>query len=82
MKEALDRLNLARSKGIDISADCYPYDAFSTLIGSTVFDEGCFESWGKDYSAVLATEGKYKNEYCTKETFEYVMNTAKRASEA
>lgn len=72
MKEALDKLNLARSKGIDISADCYPYDAFSTLIGSTVFDEGCFESWGKDYSAVLATEGRYKNEYCTKETFEYL----------
>lgn len=72
MEESLRRLSLARDRGVDISSDCYPYDAFSTLIGSTVFDEGCFESWGLDYSAVLPTEGKYKNRYCTKESFEYI----------
>lgn len=72
MNEALERLSLARDRGIDISVDCYPYDAFSTLIGSTVFDDGCLEAWGVGYDAILPTEGKYKNQYCTKETFDYI----------
>jgi len=72
MEESLNKLNIARNKGIDISMDCYPYDAFSTLIGSAVFDEGCFERWGVDYNVVLPTEGKYKGQYCTKEMFNYL----------
>jgi len=72
MKEALEKLDKAISDGIDISIDCYPYNAFATLIGSTVFDEGCFEEWNCDYSSVLPTEGKYKNQYCTKESFEHL----------
>lgn len=72
MEDSLKLLTYARERNIDIMADCYPYDAFSTLIGSTVFDEGCFERWGVSYSSVFITEGKYKNEYCTREIFEYL----------
>ena len=65
-------LDDAINKGVDISIDCYPYDAFSTLIGSTVFDEGCFEKWGTSYDSVMPTEGKYKNQLCTEESFNYI----------
>ncbi len=72
MEESLKLLTEARDSGIDIMTDCYPYDAFSTLIGSAVFDEGCFERWGVDYNSVFITEGRYKNEYCTREIFEFL----------
>lgn len=74
MEESLDVIKDAIDKGIDVRADCYPYDAFSTYIGSTVFDDGCFEKWGKDYSDVLLTEEPYKNISCTKEIFNEVRN--------
>lgn len=69
MREGLEIIKEAISRGIDVTADCYPYDAFSTRIGSTVFDEGCFESWNKSYDAILLTEEPYRNVYCTEEIF-------------
>ncbi|MDI9496231.1 MAG: amidohydrolase family protein [Bacillota bacterium] len=72
MKEALDLIQDIRDKGTDIMVDAYPYDAFSTYIGSAVFDEGCFETWGKSYDAIMLTEDPYKGVYCDKELFEKV----------
>jgi len=69
MKEALDLIGSEISAGADISADCYPYDAFSTFIGSAVFDEGCFELWNKSYDSILLTEGEYCGMRCDKELF-------------
>lgn len=72
MEESLKLLEQARSIGIDVMADCYPYNAFSTYIGTAVFDGDCFARWAKDYSAILVSEGKYAGQYCTKEIFEYL----------
>lgn len=72
MEEGLRLIRKARAEGFDIMADCYPYDGFCASIGSAVFDDGCFERWGKDYSSILITDGKYRNQYCTKEIFEEV----------
>lgn len=72
MEESLQLIEKARSIGIDVMADCYPYDAFCTYIGTAVFDGDCFSRWNKDYSAVEPTEGKYKGRRCTKEMFEYL----------
>lgn len=69
MREALDVIEAEIGRGTDISADCYPYDAFSTYIGSAVFDEGCFEIWNKSYDSILLTEGAYKGIRCDKELF-------------
>lgn len=69
MRESLNVINEAIDKGLSIAADCYPYSAFSTHLGSSVFDEGCFESWGTDYDSILLTEEPYKNVRCTKEIF-------------
>ncbi len=56
--------------GTDVQVDAYPYDAFSTYIGSAVFDDGCFELWNKDYSSVQLTADPFRNVYCDKEIFE------------
>ncbi|SCY97573.1 N-acyl-D-amino-acid deacylase family protein [Alkaliphilus peptidifermentans] len=69
MKEALELIQNAITQGHDISADCYPYDAFSTYIGSAVFDEGCFELWNKSYDSILLTEAPYKGIRCNQELF-------------
>ncbi|MBK5261817.1 MAG: amidohydrolase family protein [Peptostreptococcaceae bacterium] len=74
MENSLELLKQARSEGVDITSDCYPYTAFSTLIGSTVFDDGCLEKWNVGYDAILPTQGRYKNQYCTKEIFDYLRN--------
>jgi len=72
MKDSLDLIEKSRREGIDIMADCYPYDAFATFIGSAVFDEGCFERWQKDSSAILLTEDPYKNMRCDDALFHSV----------
>ncbi|MEY8369730.1 amidohydrolase family protein [Anaerovoracaceae bacterium 42-11] len=69
MKEVLHMINIAMEQNPRLNYDTYPYDAFSTRIGSAVFDEGCFENWGKTYSDILLTEEPYKNVYCTEEIF-------------
>jgi len=56
----------------DICCDCYPYDAFSTGLGSTTYDDGWMERYGCDYSVVELSEGKYKGQRCTKEIFDEV----------
>lgn len=72
MGETLKVIQNAIDDGIDVEADCYPYDAFSTYIGSAVFDEGCFELWNKSYDSILLTEEPYKGVRCDKELFDKV----------
>lgn len=69
MKEGLNEIEKAIEKGVDIAADCYPYNAFSTRIGSAVFDEGCFENWDAKYGDILLTEEPYKGIRCSEEIF-------------
>lgn len=69
MKESLDVIKNAIDKGVDITADCYPYDAFSTYIGSSVFDDGCFELWNKTFDSILLAEEPYKGIRCDEKIF-------------
>lgn len=70
MKESLELIHQLREEGVDLYVDAYPYRAFSTFIGSDVFEEGCFERWGVGYEAIQLTEAPYENVRCTKEIFE------------
>lgn len=70
MREALDLINEENAKNPRFNYDTYPYNAFSTHIGSTVFEDGCLEAWGKDYSDIMLTEEPYENVRCNKEIFE------------
>ncbi|PAB60817.1 N-acyl-D-amino-acid deacylase family protein [Anaeromicrobium sediminis] len=72
MKEFLKVIKKAIDEGVDVQADCYPYDAFSTFIGSAVFDEGCFEKWNKSYDSILLTEEPYRGKVCNEELFHKV----------
>ncbi|WP_026895569.1 N-acyl-D-amino-acid deacylase family protein [Clostridiisalibacter paucivorans] len=69
MKESLEVIQKAIDDGVDVKADCYPYDAFSTKIGSAVFDEGCLELWNKSYNDILLTETPYKGMRCDENMF-------------
>ena len=70
MKESLDAINEAMEKNPRLNYDTYPYNAFSTKMGSTVFEDGCLEGWKKDYKDILLTDDPYKDVRCTKEIFE------------
>lgn len=72
MSEALKIIKEARNEGLSIEADCYPYNSFSTHIGSAVFDKGCFEAYNKPYNSILLTEKPYKGIYCDKKIFKKV----------
>lgn len=72
MEETLGKIQLGIDQGVDLMADCYPYDAFSTRIGTSVFDDGCFENWNASYEDILLTEEPYKNIMCDEKLFKHV----------
>ncbi len=57
MTEALEIIGAAIGSGLDIAADSGLYHAFATFIGTPVFDEGCVEKWGCEYSDLYAVTG-------------------------
>lgn len=69
MREALDCINAAMEKNPRLNYDTYPYNAFSTEIGSAVFEDGCLEGWGKSYGDIQLTDEPFKNVRCTEEIF-------------
>ncbi|MDO5650319.1 MAG: amidohydrolase family protein, partial [Gallicola sp.] len=69
MEEVLDLIEDYRKSGVDITVDAYPYGAFSTAIGTAVFEGDFLERWNKDYYAIVLTEEPYKNVPCTEEIF-------------
>lgn len=69
MDESLKYINDAIDKNPLLNYDTYPYNAFSTTIASTVFDDGCLDAWKKDYSDLMLTDDPYKNVRCTEEIF-------------
>lgn len=70
MEDALSQINAAIKENPQLNYDTYPYNAFSTHIGSAVFDDGCLENWGKGYDSILLTDEPFKNRFCDKELFQ------------
>ena len=69
MSEARKRIDDARAEGLDITADCYPYAAFSTALGEAVFDDGCLDRWGVGYDALLVGTGPHAGQRMTEALF-------------
>ena len=69
MEQLLQNIEEYRRQGVDMLCDCYPYNAFSTGIGETTYDEGFLESYQSDYDSILIVNGKYAGQRCTKEIF-------------
>jgi len=72
MDEFLALVDEYRATYPRIRCDCYPYDAFSTGIGSTTYDVGWRQRYNCGYEVVELPEGKYKGQRCTKEMFDEV----------
>ena len=70
MKDFLAMVAEYKMNGVDVSCDCYPYYAFSTMIGATTYDDGWMERYHCGYDVIEMCEGKYKGQRCTKEIFE------------
>ncbi len=65
--KALEFLGRAQKRGLDVTADCYPYTAFGTGIESEVFAPGWQQRFGIDYKDL---EWAATHERLTAETFE------------
>lgn len=70
MPFALEILDRAREKGLDITADSGVYDAWSACIGTGIFEEG----WEKEYNDtsvndLLIASGIHKGKYCNDDLF-------------
>lgn len=70
MERFLKLVDKWKADGVDVSCDCYPYDAFCTEIGATTYDEGWLERYHCGYDAVEICEGKYKGQRLNRERFE------------
>lgn len=69
MEEALGLLDEYRMNGVNLGVDCYPYDAFSTEIRETTYDEGWLEHYHTTYESIELCDGPYKGRRCTEELF-------------
>lgn len=69
MEESLALIAAAMDENERLSFDTYPYNAFSTSLGSEVFAPGCLERWQKDYDCILLTQEPYENVRCNEEIF-------------
>ena len=69
MAEFLRLVDEYRRKQPRLFCDCYPYDAFSTRLGSATYDEGWLDRYGCGYEVLeLCMEGQ-EGKRCDEETF-------------
>ena len=69
MEEVCRLIDYYNCNGLDIGIDCYPYNAFCSSIGSTIFDDGFLEWYKVDYSALEITQGEYKGQRLQEQVF-------------
>ena len=69
MAEVLRRLDIRRMNGLDVTLDCYPYDAFCTELGATTYDDGWLERYRCGYDALEYCEGEWAGKRADAESF-------------
>ena len=69
MSEFLDLIGEYRRVRPDIFCDCYPYDAFSTQLGSATYDDGWLDRYGCDYSVLELCDPRWRGMPVTEELF-------------
>lgn len=69
MTEVLQEIEAQLENGMDVWCDCYPYDAFSTGIGETTYDDGFLERYGIGYEGIEIGEGPYRGKRCDEALF-------------
>lgn len=69
MKRVYELIEEANNEGLEIHVDCYPYNAFSTRIGSAVFDEASMAKGKFSYDQILFVTGPFTGQYCDEELY-------------
>ncbi len=72
MEAFLRLIDEYRRKRTDIYCDCYPYDAFSTDLGSATYDEGWLDRYGCGYDVLELCLPEYRGRRCTEALFRKV----------
>jgi N-acyl-D-amino-acid deacylase len=73
--ECVDIIDAARSDGLKVTFDCYPYAAFCTNIGSAIFDDGFVERWhGKGPEYLESISGRFRGRRLDWDTFKEMRN--------
>ena len=67
MKQGLQAIEDSLNEGVDILVDAYPYDAFSTQIGTSVFEGDFLSRWDVPLSNIVLTEAPYEGVPLTEE---------------
>ena len=70
MAAVLQQMDDYRASGLDMSMDCYPYFAFCTRLGTPTYDPGWLDRYHCDYGVLEFSDGKYRGQRATKETFD------------
>ena len=70
MEGVLRQMDAYRADGLDMAMDCYPYFAFCTRLGTPTYDPGWLERYHCDYDVLEFSDGKYRGQRATKETFD------------
>lgn len=70
MSQSLELLNQLIKANPLLNYDTYPYNAFSTIIGSAVFEKESLKQWCEDIGAIMLTQEPYKNQFCTEKLLE------------
>ena len=70
MESVLAQMDAYRESGLDMAMDCYPYFAFSTRLGTPTYDPGWLERYHCGYGVLEFSDGKYRGQRATKETFD------------
>lgn len=69
MSEAINIIEDARKKGLEIWADSGMYTSFATHIGTSVFDEEHIKNFGWEFNHMFIASGKYKGQSLTRELY-------------
>ena len=70
MDDVLELIHSAKEHNPLLDYDTYPYNAFSTFIGSEAFIMDAMKDMDMGYDQILLTEEPFLNMYCDKELYE------------
>lgn len=70
MEQALQIIDDAVGKGLDISCDSGMYTSFATGIGTEVFNPECLDKWKCSYYSIVAASGPNTGQRMTKKIYE------------
>jgi N-acyl-D-amino-acid deacylase len=74
MAPSLKAIADARANGVDVTADCYPYTAWSAGIKTALFDPGWQQLYRCTYSDIEVVSGPYAGRRCDETLFNLLRN--------